>query len=226
MPDNDNKFYVGHRERLREKFISNRLADYEKLELLLGYAIPRRDVRPIARGLVDKYGSVYQVLAAPIDDLMAFNGIGRSAAVLIKLVQQMMQIAYKTQIKDTPVFHDEKTLYNYCRITLAGKPIEELHVLYLDNALKLIEDEIHTLGTVNSSMVYPREIARGALRLNARSVVLMHNHPASMNSFSTPDVEITKDVIRVLRGLGVEFYDHLVVASDSVYSMRALHIID
>jgi len=225
MPDSDEKFYTGHRERLREKFLGNQLADYEKLELLLSYAIPRRDVRPLARGLVKQFGGVYQVLSASIEDLTAFKGIGHNTAVFLKLVQQMMQIGYKGQLKESPIFHDEKILHNYCRVILSGKQVEELHVLYLDNNLKLIADEVHTTGTVDSSAVYPREIARRALQLNARSIVMAHNHPTSTNTFSNDDVAITTQVQMVLANLDIAVYDHLLVVNDVVYSMRAMHLI-
>ena len=225
MPEQDEKFYTGHRERLREKFLSNQLADYEKLDLLLGYAIPRRDVRPLARGLIKQFGGVYQVLSASVEDLTAFKGIGHNTAVFLKLVQQMMQIGYKGQLKESPIFHDEKILHNYCRIILAGKQVEELHILYLDNNLKLISDEMHTSGTVDSSAVYPREIARRALQLNARSIVMVHNHPTSTNTFSNDDVAVTTQVQVVLESLEIALYDHLLVVNDVVYSMRAMHLI-
>ena len=225
MPEQDEKFYTGHRERLREKFLSNQLADYEKLELLLGYAIPRRDVRPLARGLIKQFGGVYQVLSASVEDLTAFKGIGHNTAVFLKLVQQMMQIGYKGQLKESPIFHDQKILHNYCRIVLAGKQVEELHILYLDNNLKLISDEMHTSGTVDSSAVYPREIARRALQLNARSIVMVHNHPISTNTFSNDDVAVTTQVQMVLASLDIALYDHLLVVNDVVYSMRAMHLI-
>lgn len=225
MPDENRNFYSGHRDRLREKFVSNKLTDYEKLELLLAYAIPRRDVRPLARGLVNEFGGVYQVMTAPLDKLMAFKGIGYNTAIFIKLVQQMMQIGYIGQLKESPVFHDEKALHNYCRIILAGKQVEELHILYLDNNLKLIADAIHTKGTVDSSAIYPREIARRALELNARSIVMVHNHPTSINSFSQDDLDVTLKVEAILKSLGIELYDHLLVVNDSVFSMRTLHMI-
>ena len=225
LPDNNENFYAGHRDRLREKFISNQLADYEKLELLLAYVIPRRDVRPLARGLVKQFGGVYQVLSASLDDLIAFKGIGRNTAIFIKLVHQMMQISYKTQLKESPIFHDEKILHNYCRVVLSGKQVEELHILYLDNNLKLIADEVHTTGTVDSSAVYPREIARRALQLNARSIVMVHNHPTSTNSFSKDDVVVTSQVQVLLASLDINFYDHILVVGDIVYSMRAMHLI-
>ena len=225
MPDKDENFYAGHRDRLRAKFLNGQLADYEKLELLLAYAIPRRDVRPLTRSLVKQFGGVYQVLSASVDDLTAVKGIGNNTAVFIKLVQQMMTINYRGQLKETPIFHNETILHNYCRIIVAGKTVEELHILYLDSNLKLVTDEIHSTGTVDSSAVYPREIARRALELNARSIVMVHNHPTSNNSFSRDDIEITTLVRSVLAGLNIELYDHFVVSGDIVYSARQMHLI-
>lgn len=225
MPDKDENFYAGHRDRLRAKFLDGQLADYEKLELLLAYAIPRRDVRPLARSLVKQFGGVYQVLSASIDDLTAVKGIGNNTAVFIKLVQQMMTINYRGQLKETPIFHNETILHNYCRIIVAGKTVEELHILYLDSNLRLVADEIHSTGTIDSSAVYPREIARRALELNARSIVMVHNHPTSNNSFSRDDIEITTLVQSVLAGLNIELYDHFVVSNDIVYSARQMHLI-
>lgn len=222
MSDADENFYAGHRDRLRAKFVDDKLADYEKLELLLAYAIPRRDVRPLARGLIKQFGGVYQVFTASIDELTKCKGVGRNTAIFIKLVQQMMTINYKSKMKDTPIFHDETILHNYCRLVLVDKSVEELHILYLDSNLQLISDEIHTTGTVDSSAVYPREIAKRALELNARSVVMVHNHPISNNSFSSDDVEITTMVQSVLHGLNIELYDHLLVSNDSVYSARRM----
>ena len=225
MAGMDENFYAGHRDRLREKFVSNQLADYEKLELLLAYAIPRRDVRPLARALVKKFGGVYYVLAASLDELVAAKGVGRNTAIFLKLVYQMMQISYKGKMQDDPIFHDEKILHNYCRTVLSGKKVEELHILYLDDNLKLIADVLHTSGTVDSSVVYPREIARRALELNARSVVMVHNHPTSVNAFSKDDLIITQDTQKALASLEIELYDHLLVVGDSVHSMRAYHMI-
>ena len=225
MPDNDENFYAGHRERLRAKFLDGKLADYEKLELLLAYIIPRRDVRPLARSLIKQFGGVYQVFTASVKELMTCKGIGQNTATFIKLVHEMMTLNYKYQLRDTPIFHDEKILHNYCRMVLGGKPIEELHILYLDKNLQLIEDEIHSTGTIDSSSVYPREIARRALELNARSIVMVHNHPGSNNSHSTMDMEITENIKSVLSGLNIELYDHLVVANDTVHSARQLHML-
>lgn len=225
MPDQDDNFYAGHRDRLRTKFLDGQLADYEKLELLLAYAIPRRDVRPLARSLIKRFGGVYGVFIASIEDLMSVKGVGHNTAIFIKLIHQMMIINHKIQLTDTPVFHKEDILHNYCRLILSGKQIEELHILYLDANLKLITDEIHSTGTIDSSAVYPREIAKRGLELNARSIVMVHNHPRISSSFSKEDVDITELVQSVLHGLNIELYDHFVVSGDLIYSARKMHLI-
>ncbi len=226
MPDNNENFYAGHRERLRAKFLDGKLTDYEKLELLLAYVIPRRDVRPLARSLIKQFGGVHQVFTASVNELVACNGIGKNTAIFIKLVHEMMTVNYKYKLRETPIFHNETILHNYCRMVLGGKHIEELHILYLDKNLQLIDDEIHSTGTIDASSVYPREIARRALELNARSVVMVHNHPNSNNSHSMMDMEITENLQSVLRGLNIELYDHLVVTNDTVHSARQLHMLD
>ena len=225
LSDSDENFYAGHRDRLRTKFLDGQLADYEKLELLLSYAIPRRDVRPLARSLVKQFGGVYHVFTESIDDLIACKGIGRNTAIFIKLVHEMQTINYRGQLKDNPIFHDERILHNYCRLVLADKQVEELHILYLDTNIRLIADEIHSVGTIDTSAVYPREIAKRALELNARSIVMVHNHPTSNHSFSQDDIDVTTQIMSVLGGLNIELYDHLLVSNDIIYSARKMHMI-
>lgn len=225
MPDKDENFYAGHRDRLRAKFLDGKLTDYEKLELLLAYAIPRRDVRPLARSLIKEFGGVYQVLNASIDNLQKVKGVGYNTAVFIKLVLEMMTINFMGQLKESPIFHNETVLHNYCRNIMAGKAVEELHILYLDTNLQLIADEVHTTGTVDTSAVYPREIAKRALAHNARSIVMVHNHPTSTNSFSSADEEMTLKISALLQELNITLYDHLVVSNDVVYSAREMHLI-
>ena len=222
MAGADTSFHIGHRERLRQKFLDGRLADYELLELLLGYAIPRRDVRPLAHTLVAKFGGVGAVLTAPIDKLTEIPGMGQNTAVFIKSINQLMIIGYRDDMKSQSIFHDRRTLANYCKAQLSGKTVEEVHALYLDVDYRLLSDEVHTRGTRDESSVYPREILKRALVLNARSVVMVHNHPTAGHSFSQDDIEITTQVQELLNAVGIELYDHLVVSGTIVYSARDL----
>lgn len=223
MPD-DTNFHIGHRDRLRQKFLDGRLADYEKLELLLGYVIPRRDVRPLARSLIKKYGSIYQILASPLDVLMANNGIGRNTAIFLKLVHDIMCIGYSNQMAERPIFHNEQTLSNYCKLQLAGKTVEEFHILYMDDNRRLLEDWTHSVATIDWAAVYPREILRRALELNARHVILLHNHPVSGESFSSPDIDMTEELAKMLAPLDIMVDDHYLVSNGILYSARNMQL--
>ncbi len=225
MPENDSKFYLGHRDRLRQKFLDGKLVDYEKLELLLGYAIPRRDTRPLAHALIKHFGSLPQVLTAQIDDLLAFPGIGRNTAIFLKLVQNIVLSGYRAAMDTRPIFHDIKFVQDYCRWTFANKLVEEFHVLYLDSDFRLLQDELHSTGTVNTTGVYVREIIKTALKLNATSLVLVHNHPASDNSFSNDDIKSTEEIEKIFNDLDISLLDHLLVTKHTIYSGRDLGIV-
>jgi DNA repair protein RadC len=226
MPAQDDKFYLGHRERLKEKFLDNKLTEYEQLELLLSFAIPRRDVRPLSRKLIDHFGSVYYVIIAEYDDLIAVPGVGRSTAILIKLVCSLISISHVKKLTNTPIFQDHVALEEYCRMKLAAKSNEEFHVLYLDGKFKLIEHEVHSQGSIESSNVYIDKIIQRALNKGAKSLVLLHNHPASDNMFSSQDVELTQNIITTLQPCGIRLYDHFVIAGGIMHSLRATGLLN
>ncbi len=219
----DTNFHLGHRQRLREKFLNNKITEYELLELFLTYSIPRRDVRTIARDLIKTFGSIYGVVTAPVEALENINGIKEHSAVFLKIAHEIMKLGQKDILKDAPVFHDIKQVFDYVRITLSGKTIEEFHVLYLTNDYKLIQDDLHSSGTIDWSAVYTREIVKKALSLNAGAVIFMHNHPTGGKSFSMDDVNITLDLKEKLSVMDVEFFDHYLFAEGLVYSMKDCH---
>jgi len=216
----------GHRERLRKKFLDGQLTEYEILELLLTYAIPRRDVRMLSRQLYKKYGSIQQLLSAPIESLVDNDGIKENTATFFKVLHKLTTLEYKYTLDNAPVFHNQKTLENYCKLIVGGKSTEEFHVLYLDSQFKLIKDELHSAGTVDWAAVYTREIVKKALDLNARSVILVHNHPTPFVAFSTQDIDITVELENTLNALGITVYDHLLVSGDIIYSARNMHLLD
>ena len=216
----------GHRERLRKKFLEGQLTEYEILELLLTYVIPRRDVRTLARQLYKKYGNIHKLMAAPFESLIENEGIKENSAVFFKLIYYLMQLEYKVAFDDRPIFHNYEKLENYCKLLMSEKTIEEFHVFYLDARYKLIKDELHSSGTVNWAAVYVREIVKKALDLNAGSVVLLHNHPSGYTSFSTQDMEITQELENALEKLNINLYDHLLVSGEIIYSARNMHLLD
>lgn len=221
MPTQNDKFYLGHRERLKEKFLDDKLTEYEQLELLLSFAIPRRDVKPLSRKLIEQFGSVYYVIIAEYDDLIAVPGIGRSTAILIKLVCSLISISHVKKLTELPVFRDHATLEAHCRMKLAAKPTEEFHVMYLDANFRLLEHEEHSKGNIESSNVYVDKIMQKALNKRAKSLILLHNHPVTENMFSSQDIKLTEDIIAMLKPCGLKLYDHYVIAGGIMYSMRA-----
>lgn len=216
MPKPDELFHAGHRERLKEKLLNGQLADYEKLELLLTYAIPRRDVKPLARRLIDHFQGIYFVLRAPVEELTKVPGIGKNTAILIKLFHELELVAYEQHAKSGNYLHDEKYMYEFCRNLVAKEPVEKFFVLYMGDNMRLIYTEEHTKGTINQTGAYPREITKKALELNALSVLLLHNHPISDNSFSLDDCNLTEHVMQALAPLNITLVDHLVLASNGV----------
>lgn len=219
-------FHAGHRERLRQKFLDDKLADYELLELALSFAIPRRDVRPVSRALIKEFGTVYQVLIASVEDLAAVSGMGRNSAIFIKTMHRMMTVGFRGYFMKTPLFHDYAQFENYCRLNVGGKSVEEVHVLYLDNRLCLLEDQCHSVGTVNESSIYPSEIVQRALKLGARGVALVHDHPTPCTFFSDQDKKATLDLMFLLNAMNITLFDHYVVSGGRVYSARNMHLLD
>ena len=220
MAEQDSKFHNGHRERLRQKFLDDKLAEYEKLELMLGYVVPRRDVRPLAHSLLKHFGSIGNILTASMDDLLEFPGVGRNIAIFLKLIHQIVLDGYKDSMDARPIFHDINILKNYCKWSLANKDIEEFHVLYLDSEYHLLQDETHSVGTFDSTNIYIREIVKHALKLNATGVVLVHNHPTTDKTFSSTDIHTTEEMKALFDSLDIKLYDHLLVSKCSIYSAR------
>lgn len=225
MKEEDLKFRIGHRERLRQKFLDGKLADYEILELLLSYAIPRRDVRPLARGLMQRFGSLYQIFTASMDDLLDYKGLGKNTAVFIKAIQSIMISSYKYKLDNKPIFHDELALTNYCKLLLGGKTVEEFHIFYLDAGGLLLKDELHSTGTIDWAIVYPREIVKQALLLNAKTVLLLHNHPVPCTAFSSQDIEMTEKIKTALETIDVVLFDHFIVSGGIIYSAKNMFLL-
>ncbi|MCB2108926.1 MAG: DNA repair protein RadC [Rhodobacteraceae bacterium] len=172
--------YHGHRERLRARFLESdpdALQDYELLELLLFYSIPRRDTKPLAKQLIAEFGSFAEVIAADPDKLAALEKFSEPTLVLLKAVQVAAQRLLHAGVKDGPVISSWNALLDYCKAKMAFNPIEQFRVLYLDRKNKLIADEAQAEGTVDHTPVYPREVVKRALQLDASAVIMLHNHP-------------------------------------------------
>jgi DNA repair protein RadC len=222
------RHYHGHRERVRQRVLKGdgaHLADYELLEVLLCAFIPRIDVKPIAKDLLARFGTVSGVMAAPAERLMEIKGVGESAAAYMRVTHLLLQRAAADEVKDRPVISNWAALLNYVRLALRHETAEQARVLYLDRKNKLIADEVAGRGTVDHAPVYPREIAKRALELAASSIILVHNHPSGDPTPSKADIDLTRDIIKALSALDIKLHDHLVVGASDTVSMKAKGLI-
>ena len=217
--------YLGHRARVIEKFMTHGgdiFADYEFLELILMCALPRIDVKPLAKQLLAEFGSVSGVLTADPKDLMKIKGIKNHTVLFLKVILATCQKVTAEKVKEGPILKDWTNLMAYCQMIYANETVEKMHILFLNQGLRLIHSEMHQKGTVDKIPVYPREILKRALDLNAAAVVMMHNHPSGDPNPSKDDIEATKEVKRLLETVGIQFIDHLIIGQgQNVYSVRA-----
>jgi len=220
----ENDLLVGHRDRAKEKFIKSKaspLNDYELIELALFYSIPRKDVKPLAKKLLKQFGSVGNVIHAPLQKLEQISGIGKSTTVLFKLLQSIIREVTKEQISGKPVIGSWDKLITYLRANIGYKTTENFHALFLNSKNILIEDETHDYGTVNSIGVYPREIVKSALYHDAISVILVHNHPSGVTKPSKSDIILTDSILKALTSVGITLIDHVIISSNSYFSFKA-----
>lgn len=228
LPDAPAPHWTGHRARLRARFRAAgpaALADYELLEILLFRAIPRRDVKPIAKALIARFGTLAGVIAAPVEDLTAIEGVSDAVAIDLKLAQAIGERAARQELGQRTVISSWAQLLSYCRLSLAHEAREQFRVLFLDRKNQLIADELMGRGTVDHAPVYPREIAARALALAASAVILVHNHPSGDPNPSRADIDITREIAKALAVLDIAVHDHLVVGRQGVASFRSLNLL-
>jgi DNA repair protein RadC len=217
--------FTGHRERLRERAIAGGLAalpDYELLELFLFRSIPKKDVKPLAKQLLGRFGSLGAVLGATPEELRTVRGVGEAVALDLKLLQEAVLRTAREQVGKRTVISSWSALLAYVKTALAHEPREQFRVLFLDKKNQLIADELMNRGTVDHAPVYPREVVRRALELSASAVILVHNHPSGDPTPSSADIDMTRQVAEAARPLRITVHDHLVVGRDGVASFRAL----
>lgn len=212
-----------HRKRLRDRFLTggpDAVPDYELLELVLFRAIPRRDVKPLARALIDTFGDFAHVLAAPAGRLREVDGVGDAVILELKLIEAAAQRFARGKVIDQPVLSSWAALLDYCQTKLAHLSLEQVRVLYLDRKNRLIADESQGQGTVDHVPLYPREVLKRALELNASALILVHNHPSGDPTPSEADISLTHEIVQGASALGLSVHDHLVIGKSTHVSFR------
>lgn len=217
--------YIGHRQRLKARFVTDvgrSMPDYEMLELLLMYAIPRRDVKPLAKELMRHYVGLANLLGAPIEDLMSRPGVGNNVAILLKLVHACAnKMCWENlENKDAPRLGDKRRLVEYCRTRIGHGTREQLLIIYLNVHGEFLRDEIEQVGTLDAVMISPREVVTKALAYKASKLIIVHNHPSGDTTPSKMDIAMTKELKMALKTVEIKLEDHLIVSNRGYYSMR------
>jgi DNA repair protein RadC len=213
---------------LRERFLgggADAMPDYELMELALFAAIPRRDVKPLAKALIARFGGFAEAIAAPRERLLEVEGMSKRAAIQLKIVEAVALRLSQTRLIGRPVLASWAALIDYCAAAMARSPREEFRVLFLDRKNVLIADEVQSAGTIDHTSVYPREIVKRALELGASAVILVHNHPSGDPTPSRSDIEMTRDVAEAARALKIVVHDHVIVGRSGHASFKALGLL-
>lgn len=224
-PKGDLPSYIrDHRKRLRDRFEQGGAAaipDYELLELLLFRSLPRCDVKPVAHRLIDTFGDFNRVLAAPLDRLVAVRGVGENVALDLKIVEAAAHRQARARILQRPVISSWAAVIDYCHTVMSHAEREQFRVLFLDRKNVLIADEEQSRGTVDHVPVYPREVVKRALELNASALILVHNHPSGDPTPSGADIDMTRNIQGAADALGITLHDHIIVGKSRELSFRS-----
>jgi DNA repair protein RadC len=226
--DDDAPSHLGHRQRLRERFVQagpDAFPDYELLELLLTIAIPRRDVKQLAKALIARFGSFAEVIGASRKSLLQVSGVGENAATQINLVAASVQRVTHGAVAKREVLNSWAALLDHCRAAMAFSDREEFRILFLDKRNQLIADEVQQRGTVDHTPVYPREIIKRALELSSTAIILAHNHPSGDPTPSQADIRMTREIVDIALPLGIAVHDHVIIAKNGHVSFKAKGLI-
>ncbi|GGA18570.1 RadC family protein [Neptunicoccus cionae] len=222
------EFSRDHRKRLRERFMragAAGLNEYELLELILFRAIHRRDVKPLAKRLMARFGDINRVISARPALLMDVDGVGEAVVQELKIVEAAAHSLAQAKVLNTDVLSSWSALMIYCKTAMAHRETEQFRILFLDRKNVLIADEEQQKGTVDHVPVYPREVAKRALELNASALILVHNHPSGNPEPSQADIDMTLLVEQAVRAIGVTIHDHVIIGAETDSSFRALGLL-
>jgi len=215
---------LAHRRRLRQRFTdggADAVPDYELLEMILYRALPRGDTKPLAKALLKKFGDLNHVLAAPPARLKDVKGVGERVVFELKLIEAVGHRMARARVLKKPLLSSWEALLDYCQTAMAHRDVEQFRILFLDRKNVLIADEAQQTGTVDHVPVYPREVVKRALELNASALILVHNHPSGDPTPSMADIEMTNAIRDAADILGITIHDHLVIGKAREVSFRA-----
>jgi DNA repair protein RadC len=224
----DSPHYLGHRTRLRSRFLEaggEHVPDYELLELILFSARPRGDVKPLAKRLLKQFGSFAKVVYASDHELRQVDEVGDAVVAALKTVRISAQRLVKSEITDQPIIQSWSALLDYCKLAMGKNTVEEFRVLFLNHRHALIADETMQRGTINHTPVYPREIVKRALELGASAVILLHNHPSGDPTPSKADIDMTVKIVEAAATVGVTVHDHVIITDGGHYSFKSFGLI-
>jgi DNA repair protein RadC len=224
LPGKLPSYIADHRKRLRSRFLEGgaaALPDYEMLELVLFRAIPRQDVKPLARLLLETFGDFNRVISAPLPRLMAVKGVGEAVVMELKIIEAAAQRLMRAKVINRPVLSSWDALLDYCHTAMAHRETEQFRILYLDRKNVLIADEEQAKGTVDHVPVYPREVVKRALEVNASALIMVHNHPSGDPTPSEADISMTLQVQEAAQVLGITLHDHLIIGKSREVSFRS-----
>lgn len=219
--------YHGHRDRLRERFIkggATALQDYELLELLLFRLLPRRDTKPIAKAMLNRFGSFSEAIGAPPHLLEEIDGLGPTAITDLKVILAAAQRIGRDAIQNRPILGSWTEVIDYCKASMSYETTEQFRILFLDKKNKLIADEVQQTGTVDHTPVYPREVIKRTLELSATALILVHNHPSGDPAPSSADVQMTRQIADIAKPLGITVHDHIIVGKSTHSSLRGMKL--
>jgi DNA repair protein RadC len=223
----DKPHYHGHRERLRQRLIAagaDNLPDYELIEVILFASNPRGDVKPLAKQLLDRFGGFAELLSAE-PEALADAGLGVAGIAALKSVREAALRLMRSELRERPVVGSWDKLIEYCTAHIAHGKVEEFHILFLDRKNVLIKHEQQQRGTVDHTPVYPREVVKRALELQASALILVHNHPSGDPTPSKADIAVTRDIVKAAQPLGVTVHDHLIIGRGRHTSLRDLGLL-
>lgn len=219
--------YIGHRNRLKKRIVSNSesVLDYELIEAMLFWAIPRKDVKPLAKSLLETFGSIPNLIYAEQDKLCAIKDLSDNMYANIVVVKEIIKRIHSQSVAKQNILTSWNQLIDYLKVTISYQAVEQFRILFLNKKNILIADEMQSQGTIDQSAVYPREIVRKAIFHSASAIILVHNHPSGNPEPSKSDIEITNRIVQACQSIGVTVHDHVIVARGKFYSFKSNYLI-